>query len=156
MVQHGAIIPGRKNRSCAREMPGVPPGVRENPNLNLQFTGIKSDRSERGEAGSYAEYQGPIKPYEIVNVSGSYAINPGTTIGLGIENLYNVITSQPGGNGLFYLAIIPKEKVPPSICLCSWTFKLFGHLVVQGNSGYPLFLLLYQRFSHLDIPSNPG
>ena len=62
----------------------------EGKGLLLQYAGIgKRDRFESDETGSYSVYQGPIKPYELVNVSANYKVNPGTTFKVGIENLFN-------------------------------------------------------------------
>lgn len=58
--------------------------------FNLQYTGImKRERFERNEDGLYNVYEGPVEPYQIVNVSASYKMNSSTTLNVGVENLLN-------------------------------------------------------------------
>lgn len=58
--------------------------------LGLQYTGIgERDRFEQNEDGTYNVYQGPVKPYQLVNASASYKVNSSTTFNFGVENLLN-------------------------------------------------------------------
>ncbi|MFC6997945.1 TonB-dependent receptor [Rufibacter roseus] len=58
--------------------------------FNLQYTGIgKRDRFDRNESGTYNFYQGPIDPYQLVNLSASYQLTKNTRFNIGIENLLN-------------------------------------------------------------------
>ncbi|PRY07431.1 iron complex outermembrane receptor protein [Pontibacter ummariensis] len=58
--------------------------------LNLQYTGIGSrDRFDMNEKGTYNFYQGPVDPYQLVNLSASYRLSKNTTFNMGVENLLN-------------------------------------------------------------------
>ncbi|MDX5482432.1 MAG: TonB-dependent receptor [Hymenobacteraceae bacterium] len=58
--------------------------------FNLQYTGIgERDRFELNEKGTYNFYQGPVKPYHLVNLSASYKFTKNTSFNVGVENLLN-------------------------------------------------------------------
>lgn len=58
--------------------------------FNLQYTGFgKRERFEKNEEGTFNVYEGPIEPYQLVNLSASYKFNSSTTFNVGVENLFN-------------------------------------------------------------------
>ncbi|MBC5993987.1 TonB-dependent receptor [Pontibacter cellulosilyticus] len=58
--------------------------------FNLQYTGIGArERFELNEKSTYNFYQGPVKPYQLVNLSASYKMSKNTTFNVGVENLFN-------------------------------------------------------------------
>lgn len=58
--------------------------------FNLLYTGIGArERFELNEKGTYNFYQGPVKPYQLVNLSASYRMSKNTTFNVGVENLFN-------------------------------------------------------------------
>ncbi|WP_290790856.1 TonB-dependent receptor [Flavihumibacter sp. UBA7668] len=59
-------------------------------NTLLQYIGVmRRDKFELNNTGNYNPYQGPVKPYNIVNLRMNYVLNPSTALVLGIENLLN-------------------------------------------------------------------
>lgn len=58
--------------------------------FNLQYTGIGArERFSMNEKGTYNFYQGPVEPYQLVNLSASYRLNKNTAFNVGVENLFN-------------------------------------------------------------------
>lgn len=58
--------------------------------FNLQYTGIGArERFGMNEKGTYSFYQGPVEPYQLVNVSASYRLSKNTTFNVGVENVLN-------------------------------------------------------------------
>lgn len=59
-------------------------------NLRLQYLGVLNrDRFEKLSTGLYNPYEGAVKAYHLFSFSGSYHINKGTTLTLGVDNLLN-------------------------------------------------------------------
>jgi iron complex outermembrane receptor protein len=58
--------------------------------FNLQYIRAgERDRFELNEKGTYNFYQGPVKPYQLVNLSASYKLSESTSFNVGVENLLN-------------------------------------------------------------------
>ncbi|MDX5423272.1 MAG: TonB-dependent receptor [Hymenobacteraceae bacterium] len=58
--------------------------------FNLQYTGIGArERFDLNEKGTYNFYQGPVEPYQLVNLSASYRMSKNTSFNVGVENLLN-------------------------------------------------------------------
>lgn len=58
--------------------------------FNLQYTGIGArERFDMNEKGTYNFYQGPVEPYQLVNLSASYRLSNSTVFNVGVENLLN-------------------------------------------------------------------
>ncbi|MFZ4861053.1 TonB-dependent receptor [Sphingobacterium sp. Mn56C] len=89
----------------------------ENRKLQLglyQMYSFKRSRFEPNAKGIYKEGEGPVKAFNLFNFQGSYTLNSFTTIGLGLENVFNKTYYTPTsmftardneyvrGNGRYY------------------------------------------------------